>query len=60
LRESDVSAEQIGRLKYPAGLDLGAVTPEEIALSILAEIVQLWRRTGTPQVAGFPEPIQPR
>ena len=40
LHESDLTHEQIARLKYPAGLDLGAVTPEEIALSILAEIVQ--------------------
>jgi xanthine dehydrogenase accessory factor len=44
LRDSSLSAEQIGRLKYPAGLDLGAITPEEIALSILAEIVQTRRR----------------
>ncbi|MFY0619735.1 XdhC family protein [Shimia sp.] len=32
----------VGRLKSPAGLDIGAVDPHEIALSILAEIVQ-WR-----------------
>lgn len=30
----------IDRVKAPAGLDLGAVTPEEIALSILAQLVQ--------------------
>jgi xanthine dehydrogenase accessory factor len=40
LHESDLTHAQIHRLKYPAGLDLGAVTPEEIALSILAEILQ--------------------
>ena len=36
-----IPAERVGRLKAPAGLDLGAVTPAEIAASILAEIVQV-------------------
>jgi xanthine dehydrogenase accessory factor len=40
LNESNLTKEQIARLKYPAGLDFGAVTPEEIAVSILAEIIQ--------------------
>jgi xanthine dehydrogenase accessory factor len=44
LREANLTDEQIARLKYPAGLDLGAVTPEEIALSILAEIIQRRRQ----------------
>jgi xanthine dehydrogenase accessory factor len=38
-----VAAERLARLKAPAGLDLGAITPDEIALSILAEIVALRR-----------------
>lgn len=44
LREAGLPEERLARIKYPAGLDLGAVTPEEIALSILAEIVQVRRR----------------
>ena len=34
----------IDRVQAPAGLDLGAVTPEEIALSILAQLVQTRRQ----------------
>jgi xanthine dehydrogenase accessory factor len=41
-----VAADKIARIFAPAGLDLGAVTPEEIALSILSQIVAL-RRGGT-------------
>lgn len=32
--------QRAARVKYPAGLDIGAVSPAEIALSILAEVVQ--------------------
>src|ERR1700728_1541038 len=39
LAERGVSAERLARLKAPAGLDLGAITPDEIAISIVAEIV---------------------
>jgi len=40
LRADGVAEEVISRLKSPAGLDIGAATGPEIALSILAEIVQ--------------------
>jgi xanthine dehydrogenase accessory factor len=52
LAKKGVAAERLATLKAPAGLDLGAITPEEIAISILAEIVALRRgkaaRTASP------------
>ncbi len=39
-----VADEAFDRLKAPAGLDIGAITPEEIALSILAEMIEVRRR----------------
>jgi xanthine dehydrogenase accessory factor len=39
LREAGVSDAEIGRLASPIGLDLGARTPEETAISIAAEII---------------------
>ena len=50
LRKSGASEERLARIRTPAGLDLGARTPEEIALSIAAEIVQ--RRRASPVTAG--------
>ena len=44
LRHRGVPPAQLDRLKAPAGLDIGAVTPEEIAVSILAEIIQTRHR----------------
>ncbi|MGW3731006.1 XdhC family protein, partial [Streptomyces sp. NPDC000851] len=46
LREAGVSERELARLRSPIGLDLGARTPEETALSIAAEIVAT-RRGGT-------------
>ncbi len=39
LRELGATDEQLSRLRAPIGLNLGAIAPEEIALSILAEMV---------------------
>jgi xanthine dehydrogenase accessory factor len=44
LRDSGMAEERMARLRSPAGLDLGAAEPAEIALSIMAEIVQTRRR----------------
>lgn len=46
LEEAGVSPGQIERIHAPIGLDLGGRSPEEIALSIIAEIVQVRNRGG--------------
>jgi xanthine dehydrogenase accessory factor len=43
LAKRGVTPERLAALKAPAGLDLGAITPDEIAISILAEIVAVRR-----------------
>ena len=46
LREAGLTERELARLRSPIGLDLGALTPEETAVSIAAEIVAV-RRGGT-------------
>ena len=49
LREIGFTDADLARLRSPIGLDLGARTPEETAVSIAAEIVGLrWGGTGSP------------
>ncbi|MGH9941533.1 MAG: XdhC family protein [Pyrinomonadaceae bacterium] len=48
LREAGVADDLLREVRAPVGLDIGAVTPEEVALSILAEIIAE-RRGGTRQ-----------
>ena len=49
LREAGVTDEEIARLSSPIGLDLGARTPEETAISIAAEIIAgRWGGSGQP------------
>lgn len=64
LRQRGLPAEQLGRLRAPAGLDIGATAPAEIAVSILAEIIQ-HRRSEKPPVddaivAGLSGPTEAR
>jgi xanthine dehydrogenase accessory factor len=47
LREVGLSEAELARLRSPIGLDLGARTPEETAVAIAAELIQLrWGGTG--------------
>ena len=43
LQQKGVPPEQLDRVHSPIGLDIGAQTPEEIAISILAEITEVRR-----------------
>ncbi len=54
LRSRGVPVERMRQVRAPAGLDLGAATPGEIALSILAEVVQRRRRPSEPGAAMAP------
>ncbi|MFE3269644.1 XdhC family protein [Streptomyces sp. NPDC059215] len=57
LREAGLTGRELSRLRSPIGLDLGARTPEETALSIAAEIVAAREGgTGTP-LTGSRTPI---
>ena len=54
LREKGISKERLARVIAPAGLPIGAVSPEEIAVSVLAEIVQKGRSEPKPARSACP------
>ncbi|WFE25410.1 XdhC family protein [Solwaraspora sp. WMMD791] len=57
LREAGLTEHELGRLHSPIGLDLGARTPQETALSIAAEIVaQRLGGSGAPLRSGIARP----
>ncbi|NTU42868.1 MAG: XdhC family protein [Nitrospirales bacterium] len=51
LSEAGFSDKEIGRVIIPVGLPIGAVTPEEIAISIMAQIIEK-RRADLPSEVG--------
>ncbi|MDN4481196.1 XdhC family protein [Demequina muriae] len=57
LREAGVDPEALARLRSPIGLDLGAVTPAETAISIVAEIVADARASQAPRLSETVGPI---
>ncbi|MGB8967900.1 MAG: XdhC family protein, partial [Candidatus Sulfotelmatobacter sp.] len=68
LREEGVPAHLFDRVHAPIGLDIGAVTPEEIAVAITAELIAFRRHAGAslPHMSWFgsqesqPEPNETR
>ena len=69
LREQGIDAQAIERVRCPAGLSLGGVTPSEIALSIAAEMLQVRRqrlaapaagREAQPSASAAAEPLEAR
>ncbi|MEU2247109.1 XdhC/CoxI family protein [Streptomyces sp. NPDC019224] len=59
LREAGLTELELARLHSPIGLDLGARTPEETALSIAAEIVAVRRGGSGAPLTGAHTPIHP-
>ena len=58
LAQTGAGDEEIARVKGPAGLDIGAESPEEVAISILAEIVAMSAEEGASSAAEAAEPSQ--
>ena len=57
LREVGIDEDGIARVMAPVGLDIGARTPEETAVSICAEIIALRTGQGAPSLRDSDGPI---
>jgi len=60
LREKGFQDQRLNTVRVPAGLDIGASSPEEIAVSILAQVIQERRKSHAPEMPKLPviEPAQ--
>jgi xanthine dehydrogenase accessory factor len=58
LRKRGIAEAELGRVRSPAGLDLGPSTQEEIAVAVLAELVA-WRHSRAPQATLPEEAVDP-
>jgi xanthine dehydrogenase accessory factor len=56
LKNRGIAAPRLGQLRAPAGLDIQAASPEEIAVSILAEVIQVNRIAKTLKNEVLPPP----
>jgi xanthine dehydrogenase accessory factor len=61
LTEEGFRAPLFDRVRAPIGLDIGAVTPEEIAVAITAELIATRRHAGDklPHMSWFQESVSP-
>ena len=60
LRAAGLSEQLFSRVSTPVGLDIGAETPEEIAVAIAAELIRVRRRHTGPVVAMAQKPLPAR
>ena len=57
LKDEGVSIDHLAKVRAPIGIDIGAQTPAEIAICILAEIIDVWNGGKTP---GLSDTIRPK
>lgn len=47
LKQAGLSEERVSRIHAPIGLDIGAATPQEIAIAVMAEVIMAFRKRST-------------